>query len=157
MSIISRLQELELDSGAMATLTYSDGADVFVHNESEVETALAETDVVSQLCSLLATPGIQVTTPYGDDILDELRGSDLLDDYGYDFTFEEYLNDVVTESIYDFDFIERSIEKYDYKRGFCTLSTEVRVPVAQILEKELYVDNWNVSVDFKGGTLTLSA
>ena len=72
MSIISRLQELELDSGAMATLTYSDGADVFVHNESEVETALAETDVVSQLCSLLATPGIQVTTPYGDDILDEL-------------------------------------------------------------------------------------
>ncbi len=157
MSIISRLQELELDSGAMATLTYSDGADVFVHNESEVETALAETDVVSQLCSLLATPGIQVTTPYGDDILDELRGSDLLDDYGYDFTFEEYLNDVVTESIYDFDFIERSIEKYDYKRGFCTLSTEVRVPVAQILEKELYVGNWNVSVDFKGGTLTLSA
>jgi len=157
MSIISRLQELELDSGAMATLTYSDGTDVFVHNESEVETALAETDVVSQLCSLLATPGIQVTTPYGDDILDELRGSDLLDDYGYDFTFEDYLNDVVTESIYDFDFIERSIEKYDYKRGFCTLSTEVRVPVAQILEKELYVDNWNVSVDFKGGTLTLSA
>ena len=157
MSIISRLQELELDSGAMATLTYSDGADVFVHNESEVETALAETDVVSQLCSLLATPGIQVTTPYGDDILDELRGSDLLDDYGYDFTFEEYLNDVVTESIYDFDFIERSIEKYDYKRGFCTLSTEVRVPVAQILEKELYVGNWNVSVNFKGGTLTLSA
>ena len=157
MSIISRLQELELDSGAMATLTYSDGADVFVHNESEVETALAETDVVSQLCSLLATPGIQVTTPYGDDILDELRGSDLLDDYGYDFTFEDYLNDVVTESIYDFDFIERSIEKYDYKRGFCTLSTEVRVPVAQILEKELYVGNWNVSVDFKGGTLTLSA
>ena len=157
MSIISRLQELDLDSGAMATLTYSDGTDVFVHNESEVETALAETDVVSQLCSLLATPGIQVTTPYGDDILDELRGSDLLDDYGYDFTFEDYLNDVVTESIYDFDFIERSIEKYDYKRGFCTLSTEVRVPVAQILEKELYVDNWNVSVDFKGGTLTLSA
>ena len=157
MSIISRLQELELDSGAMATLTYSDGTDVFVHNESEVETALAETDVVSQLCSLLATPGIQVTTPYGDDILDELRGSDLLDDYGYDFTFEDYLNDVVTESIYDFDFIERSIEKYDYKRGFCTLSTEVRVPVAQILEKELYVGNWNVSVDFKGGTLTLSA
>ena len=156
MSIISRLQELELDSGAMATLTYSDGADVFVHNESEVETALAETDVVSQLCSLLATPGIQVTTPYGDDILDELRGSDLLDDYGYDFTFEDYLNDVVTESIYDFDFIERSIEKYDYKRGFCTLSTEVRVPVAQILEKELHVGNWNVSVDFKGGTLTLS-
>ena len=157
MSIISRLQELDLDSGAMATLTYSEGADVFVHNESEVETALSETDVVSQLCSLLAMPGVHVTTPYGDDILDELRGSDLLDDYEYDFTFEDYLNDVVTENIYDFDFIERTVEKYDYKRGFCTLSTEVRVPVAQILEKELYVGNWNVSVDFKGGTLTLSA
>jgi len=31
------------------------------------------------------------------------------------------------------------------------------VPVAEILEKELYVDHWNVSVNFKGGTLTLSA
>ena len=157
MSIISRLQELNLDSAAMATLTYSEGADVFVHNESEVETALAETDVVSQLCSLLAMPGVRITTPYGDDILDELRGSDLLDDYEHDFTFEDYLNDVITESIYDFDFIDRSIEKYDYKRGFCTLTAEVQVPVAQILEKELYVDNWNVSVDFKGGSLTLSA
>ena len=157
MSIISRLQELDLDSGAMATLTYSEGTDVFVHNESEVETALSETDVVSQLCSLLAMPGVQVTTSYGDDILGELRESNLLDDYEHDFTFEEYLNDVVTESIYDFDFIDRSVEKYDYKRGYCTLTAEVQVPVAQILEKELYVDHWNVSVNFKGGTLTLSA
>ena len=46
----------------MVTLSYSDGTDVFVHNETEVETAMAETDVISvNFRDLIATPGLHVS------------------------------------------------------------------------------------------------
>ena len=78
----------------MATLTYIDGVDVFVHNESEVETALAETNVVEEFCELIATPGLNVTTMYGRlPILEELRASSLLEEYERGtHTFAEYLS-----------------------------------------------------------------
>jgi len=155
MSIISRLRTLELDPGTPITLSYSDGTDVFVHNETEVETALAETDVVSMFCNLVATPGIHPTTPYGTDILEEMRDGYYLDDYerGSD-DFAGYLCEVVTDNFYDFEFIEHSVEKYDYKRGFCRLSTEIQLSLSEILDASVALTGWSISVPVDGGTLT---
>jgi hypothetical protein len=75
MSFVEKLKRLNVDPTIMATLTYIDGVDVFVHNEDEIETALSETNVVNELCELIATPGLNVTTPYGTHILQELRDS----------------------------------------------------------------------------------
>ena len=154
MSIIENLKNLDLESGATATLTYSEGADVFVHNETEVETALAETDVVWSFAELIATRGLEVKTLFGSSVLQSLRDDGLLDDYERDDTFSDYLNEVITDNFWDVDFIESSTEKYDYKRGFCTLSTEVVVPVAQLLELKPYLTGWSASVRSNGGMLT---
>ena len=154
MSIIENLKNLNFESGATATLTYSDGAEVFVHNETEVETALAETDVVWSFVELIATPGLEVKTLCGTNVLESLRDDGLLEDYERDDTFSDYLNEVITENFWDVDFIESSTEKYDYKRGFCTLTAEVVVPVAQLLELKPYLTGWSASVRSNGGMLT---
>ena len=155
MSIVSRLKDLELDPSTLITLSYSDGADVFVHNETEVDTALSETDVVSRFCNLIATPKIHPTTAYGTDILEEMRDGYYLNDYerGSD-DFADYLCEVVTDNFYDFEFIEHSVEKYDYKRGFCRLSAEVQLSLSEILETNVSLTGWEISVPVDGGTLT---
>ena len=47
MSIFDTLTSMNLPSDTVVNLSYSEGTDVFVHNETEVETALNDTDVVS--------------------------------------------------------------------------------------------------------------
>jgi len=157
MQIVKKLLELGLDPDTAATLHYSEGADVFVHNETEIETALEETDVVQTLSALLAEPGgLTVTTTFGIHILEELRSSGLLDDYERGSEcFEDFLAEVLTENFYEFDFIETEVKRYDHKRGFCTLSAEVKVPIGEIIEKYPYIGSWTVSVPTENGTLTL--
>ena len=115
-TIAERLQNLNVDADALVTLEYSDGVDVFVHNETAVDTAIGETDVVSQFCELVATPGLQAEDGWG-----------------------------------------KSVESYDYKRGFCTLSTTVRVPASNFIETSPLVSGWNVSVSTENGTLTFDS
>ena len=158
MSIVNKLKSLKIKPDAMATLIYSAGTDVFVHNETEIEDALAETDVVQTFSNLVTTPGLQVFNGYGDNILEELRDSGHLDDYCRgSFEFEEFVSEVVAENIYDFDFIDRSVEKYDHKRGFCTLTAAVQVPVSNLIEINPFLVGWDISVVTKDGTLTLNA
>ena len=133
MSITQTLKNLNLEPDSLVTLTYSEGTDVFVHNETEIETALAETDVVSTFSELIATPRLTVTTPYGGNVLESLREEGYLDEYDRDGDFGGYLNEVITDNFYDLELIEHSTEKYDHKRGFCTLTAEVQIPVSQII------------------------
>lgn len=157
MSIIKKLQSLNLSADTEVSLSYSDGADVFVHNETEVEDALSETDVVSTFAELIATRGLRVSTQFGGNVLERLREDELLDDYKRDGDFATFLADVISETFYEYDFIESSIEKYDYKRGFCTLSANVKVPLSDIIEHSPFLSGWEVSVKTDNGNLTLKA
>ena len=157
MSIITKLQSLNLEPDAMVTLTYSEGVDVFVHNETEVETAMAETDVISTFSELIATPKLQVSTQYGGNVLDRLREDEFLNDYSRDGDFSSYLSEVISDNFYDVDFIEYSTEKYDHKRGFCTLTAQVQVPVDNIIEHSPFLSGWTASVNTSNGTLSFEA
>ena len=157
MSIIKKLQSLNLEPDTMVTLTYFDGADVFVHNETEVETAMAETDVINVFSELIATPKLHVSTQYGGNILERLREDSFLDDYERGGDFGAYISEVISDNFYDMDFIEYSTEKYDHKRGFCTLSTEVQALASDIISLNPFLSGWKVSVQTKNGTLTLDA
>ena len=53
MSIFETLTSMNLEPETKVNLSYSEGVDVFVHNETEVDTALRETDVVSTLAELV--------------------------------------------------------------------------------------------------------
>jgi hypothetical protein len=155
MSFTEKLRKLNIDPAIVATLTYIDGVDVFVHNEEEVETAMAETNVVEEFCELIATPGLNVTTMHGRPILEELRASSLLEEYERGtHTFVEYLADVINDNFYEFDFIDANIQKFDHKRGFCELRAQVQVPVGELLSSSASLSTWTVSVPTENGVLT---
>ena len=53
-------------------------------------------------------------------------------------------------------FLEHSTEKYDYKRGFTTLSVNVVIPMNNLLENAYWISSgWEVSVKTDNGVLTL--
>ena len=52
MSVVKRLQSLNLADDAMITLTREEGTDVFVHNETEVDDAINETSVIYDFASV---------------------------------------------------------------------------------------------------------
>jgi hypothetical protein len=157
-SFAEKIKKLEIESDTFVTLTYEEGADVFHYNETEVETALENTDVVETLCALLATPRLDARNSWsGENIMQSLRDQDLLEDYergSYDF--ENYLADTIKENFYDLELVDYSTEKYDHKRGFTTLTATVKVPVENFIETDPACYGWTVSVQTTSGTLTLS-
>ena len=159
MSVVKRLQSLKLSDDAMVTLTYEEGTDVFVHNETEVEDAMNETEVISEFASLIAQTKLDARNRWSGNIIEHLRGEDYLEDYerGSD-SFAEYLTETLSENFYDVDLIEYSTEKYDHKRGFCTLTAQVEVPFANFVEVNPWgISGWTVSVETDNGTLTFDA
>ncbi len=158
MSIINKLQSLNLPADAIVNLSYSEGTDVFVHNETEIDDALSYTDVVSTFASLVTTPGLNVSTQFGGNVLESLRSEGHLDDYERgSHSFEDYIEQFLTDNFYDQEFIEHSTEKYDHKRGFCTLSTDVQVLASEVISQTPFLSGWEVSVQTENGTLTLEA
>ena len=155
MSIYKKLQSLSLTEDSTISLRYSEGTDVFVHNETEVETAMSETDVINRFSELVATPGLRAQTRWGEDIISELRESGFLEEYERDSTFSEYISETISENFYDFDFIDTSTEKYDHKRGFCTLSAEVEIMYGNLLQSQPDLMGWDVVVETPLGSLTI--
>ena len=158
MSVLKRLQSLKLANDAMIYLTFQEGADVFHFNETEIETALSETSVVSEFASLIAQPGLDVRTRWQGNVLQHLRNEDYLEDYERgSFEFEDYLTETITENFYDVELIEYSTEKYDHKRGFTTLTAEVQIPYENFIKVRPFVNGWSISVETDNGTLTFDA
>jgi len=158
MSVLKRLQTLNLQPDSMIQLRYEEGTDVFHFNETEIETALSETSVVSEFASLIAQSGLDVRTRWQGNVLEHLRSEDYLNDYERgSFEFEDYLADTITENFYDVELIEYSTEKYDHKRGFTTLTAEVEIPYANFMKVCPFVNGWSISVETNNGTLTFDA
>ncbi len=158
MTVVERLQSLKLSEGAMVTLTYEEGADVFVHNETEVEDAINETSVINEFASLIAHSKLDARNRWSGNVIEHLRNEDYLEDYQRGtYGFEEYLAETLSENFYDTDLIEYSTQKYDHKRGFTTLTAQVEVPYANFIEVNPYIGGWKVSVETESGTLSFDA
>ncbi len=171
--IVDRLREMSVAAEDCLTLSYSEGNDVWHINESHVQESVAETGTASMLAGLLAS-GVPVYGTYGStepgcDILNEMRDNDLLEDYDYEGWFEEYLAEKLTETIYDGEYsLDYSTTQYDYKRGRCDISTDVRVRAGDLYDMvdfqnegaasrtpDKFLAGFRVSVQTKNGTLTL--
>jgi hypothetical protein len=158
MSVVKRLQSLNLPEDAMITLTREEGTDVFVYNETEVEDAMNETSVIHDFASLIANTKLDARNQWSGNIIQHLRDNEYLEEYERgSFAFEDFLAEMLTENFYDTDLIEHSTEKYDHKRGFCTLTARVEVPLANFVEVNPFVSGWTVSVETNNGTLSFDA
>jgi len=155
MSLAETLRNLNLSADAVAKLSYEEGVDVFVHNETDTEDGLRETSTAEYLAALITTKGLTVTSGYtNENVLQAMRDNDLLDDYDRgDFAFEDFVAEVIRESHWDYEWVSTSTERYDHKRGFCTVSANVEVPVQQLIENDSAVTGWKVSVQTENGTL----
>lgn len=155
MSVFDRLTELNLPANTMVTMSISEGTDVFVHNDTAVDTAISETHVIGEFARVVTTPGLHAEVPFVGNVMESMRDEGYLDDYERgSYTFEDYVAGVITENFYDQEFIESTIEQYDYKRGFCTLETTVTAPLSNFLNTQPSVFGWTVSVQTSNGTLT---
>ena len=158
MTITKKLIELNLDPDAMVNLSYSEGADVFHFNETEIDTALSETSVVNEFASLIANTKLDARNRWNGNIIQHLRAEAYLEDYERgSYAFEDYIAEAITDNFYDVELIDYSTEKYDHKRGFTTLTAEVEVPVANFIEVDPFISGWTVSVQTDNGTLTFDA
>jgi hypothetical protein len=158
MSIVTKLQSLNLADDAMIHLTYEEGADVFVHNDTEVEDAINETSVIYEFASLVAQTKLDVRNRWSGNILEHLRNESYLDDYERGtYGFENFIAETIRDNFYDVDLIEYSTEKYDHKRGFTTLTAEVDIPFANFVQVNPNITGWKVSVETDNGTLTFDA
>jgi hypothetical protein len=158
MSIVTKLQSLNLADDVMIHLTYEEGADVFVHNDTEVEDAINETSVIYEFASLVAQTKLDVRNRWSGNILEHLRNESYLDDYERGtYGFENFIAETIRDNFYDVDLIEYSTEKYDHKRGFTTLTAEVDIPFANFVQVDPNVTGWKVSVETENGTLSFDA
>ncbi len=171
---MDRLRELNVADDDFVTLSFTEGNDVWHCTDSYVQDSVYETDTAAMLAGLLSS-GVPVYGAWGEatvgaDILNEMRFNGLLEDYDYEGWFEEYLTEKLQETIHDGEYsLEYSTEQYDYKRGRCDISTEVRVRVGDMFAAEnsnefrfmgfdagSFVSGFDVSVETKNGTLTLN-
>ncbi len=152
--VYNNIQTLGIPPDSKVTLRYQETADCFLMNEDEVETAINETNVISNVASLLATPGLEFSTSWHEDVLGSLRDEGYLDDYDRDGTFETYLAEVLEENFYDVEIIESTIEKYDHKRGACTLTAELITTVGDLLEVRPSLFGWRAEI--KNGQSVIS-
>ena len=158
MSVVKRLKSLNLPKDAMVTLTFEEGTDVFVHNETEIDDAMSQTSVINEFASLIANTKLDARNRWNGNVIEHLRAQDFLDDYERgSFGFEDYLAETLSENFYDTELIEYSTEKYDHKRGFTTLTAQVDVPVSNFVEINPFIAGWQVSVETDNGTLTFDA
>lgn len=158
MSVVKKLQSLNLSEDALVTLTYEEGTDVFVHNETEVEDAMNNTSVIGEYAALIAHRKLDARHRWSGNVLQHLRDQDYLEEYERGtYSFEEFLTETLSENFYDHELIEYSTEKYDYKRGFTTLTAAVDVPVSNFVEVDPFITGWTISVETENGTLSFDA
>ena len=153
-TINKKLKSLNVAPETSVSLTYSEGADCFMHTEDQIETALAETDVVSRFANLVTTRGLSVQTRWGNNVIEEIRDQGHLEEYPRDFTFSEFVDDIIRENYYDLDLIEHSTEAYDHKRGFCTLTADVTVSAQDLMSTDVDLSGWTISLKTDGGVLS---
>ena len=158
MSVANKLKSMNLREDAVVTLTYEEGTDVFVHNETEIDDAMSNTSVINEFAALIAQSKLDARNRWSGNVLEHLRAENYLDDYERgSYAFEEYLAETLSENFYDTELIDYSTEKYDHKRGFTTLTAQVEVPVSNFIEVNPILSGWKVSVETEDGTLTFNS
>ena len=150
-----KIKSLELPPETKVNLKYSLGTDVFHYNETEIDTALENTDVVSSYVYAILLPNLNVQTTWGEDPVSHLREQGLLEDYTRDGFFFDYLCETIRDNFYDAEVISYSTEKYDHKRGFTTLTGELYTTTGDMIESGVDLPGWLITVETKAGDLIL--
>lgn len=151
MNFHQKLKASGLDAEKEITLTYTTGGDVVHAWDGYEEEVLQETGFAGTVAELVAAPGFK------NDVIEDLRLNDYLEEYPRDHSgFQDFVSEVIADNFFEMDFIERSTERYDYKRGFFNLEANVKTTVGSVLSAPEYVfTGWSTTVQTDLGVLKL--
>ena len=147
-------KEIQGDDNTLVTLTYSDIYEGRHSDDEFTEWAVSETETVSKLNSVV-TSGVEVLSsaeiPFNEAIDSEvLEGFEGAGDQPADQ--EEYIR----ENFYDFDdFINTSVEQWDYKEGSCTVSATALVKLGDLRKNEETFSGWTATIPMGSGKFTI--
>tara|TARA_R110000744_G_scaffold100796_1_gene194445 strand:+ start:2722 stop:3204 length:483 start_codon:yes stop_codon:yes gene_type:complete len=154
--IMDVLREHEINQDDYIYLSYENGIDTFHYEGRDIETALHQTDVADVMAEALATKGIKIYDEWDYEILDVMRKEGLLTEYQNDFTFEQYLSDVLRIHSQEYEFLTAETRIYDHKRGYTTVQANIKVKAGEFMslqDPEYFVNGWNISVQTGNGKL----
>ena len=134
-SIRNYLNEAKtLSRDGILTLTVEDGADVWHITDDYYEDALSDIGLPEKVAELLTHTHLKIQAEYTGDVLESLRDCDLLEDYPRDHSgFSDFIASAIRENLYECEFIDRSTEKYDHKRGFANFSSSFTMNIDDAL------------------------
>ena len=155
---MSKVNKIPGNDDTIVTLTYED------HHEGWHSTGDLEEQSVEQTCTadrvmgLILDPDLSVKTSFGDEAaIDVLRDGDYLEGYERgSFDFDDYVVGQIKENFMELDsLIECSIEQYDYKRGKCTVSSELTTTLGSLKKSPHAAVGWTATVDHDDGSFSI--
>ena len=129
-------------------------------SDDYISDAIAETATAGVLADLLGVSTLTVFCSGERKLcLENMRENYLLEDYEYNFTFADYLADVLKNRGYEYGLLTITTERYDHKRGRCDVSVDVKIQVEEVLAIGTSADDlfsaWTVWVTTNNGKLIL--
>ena len=151
MSLQGKLREAALADDFEITLRFEAGADVIHAYADHFHDALGNTDFASIVARVICHGG------FNNEAISDMRGQDFLEDYERDGSgFEYFVSEVISDNFYELDFLDTTLEQYDYKRGFLTFEASVSTTVRDVLNSpEDLFSGWSTSVPTSIGELTI--
>ena len=156
MSIIEKLKKIQVKDGTDVTLRYEAGQDVLHYTDNYYDDVIAETPVASSLANLTTNlPNIR-TRWSKSPIIETMREDGYFEDYAEEEINTNLITEIIGEYWNECDWLEFSTEKYDHKRGYAILSTEVMVPYSEVVNAEDWMlTGWTAVVKTDLGTLEI--
>jgi hypothetical protein len=108
----NRVLTLNFPDETRVDLVFEDGCDVAHYNDDYHDYVYDDTNIFGVAASLVVSEHFK-----NNEKLQELRNQEYLDEYERgSFDFETFVGNALREN--SWDFIEGTLEQYDYKRGF---------------------------------------
>ena len=152
MSLQNKLREADLADDFEITLRFEAGADVIHAFDDHFRRALDDTDFASTVAGVVCHGG------FDNQAISDMRSQDFLEDYERDGSgFEHFVAQVISENFYELDFLDTTLEQYDYKRGFLTFEASVTTTVGNIRTSPAGLfAGWSTTVPTNIGELTIN-
>lgn len=149
---------LDLPNDAPCTLVFEANETVAHYNDDYQEGALKNSGIFDQLVSLVTSPFFK-----NNRIITEMRDNNLLDDYERgSYEFESFICGKLFEEYWNYDFVETTLEQWDYKRGNFKMTARFETNLGQLKAAlgdgylaKVVLPSWEVQVQTPDGVLTV--
>ncbi len=152
MSKIQKLKLANVSEDTDVRLKYNDGAFVVHSNDDFEDGVINSTYIANHLSEMVINPNLG-----NNHVLKEMRDAGLLDDYERgSFEFESFVAEVISENWRDYEWIETSTERHDYKRGYTEVSAVLETKAKNIYEMaDFELAGWDIEIDHPLGVLEI--